>query len=141
MKNELDPSSRSNAKRYGLRRPKAKISWHDVSGVAGVLPREPHATVPGPLTGLPGAGLPVEREAQDLAVQQRQVLGGVVAAGPAACGSRPGVTDRDVQEAVGGDVEVAAVVVAADRRDVVEQHHLAARHHLLAGEREAGSRG
>ncbi len=69
----------------------------------------------------------VEGDAQDLAVEQREILRSVIVAGRAAVAARvaSGVADRDVEEAVGTDVEVAAVVVAVDRRDVVQQHGLA----------------
>ena len=61
---------------------------------------------------------------QDLAVQQAQVLRGVVAAGAAAVATRVAATvaDGHVQVPVVAHFQVAAVVVAGRRTDVVEQH-------------------
>lgn len=79
-------------------------------------------------------------QAEDLAVEEAEILCSVVAAAGPRVPSRvgTGVAGRHVQVAVGADVEIAAVVVAVDRGDVVDQHLFArevddvARHHECA---------
>ena len=76
---------------------------------------------------------------QDLAVEQREILGGVVGVGVAA-GINAGVAHRDVQEPVATDLQIATVVVLVVGGDVVDQHDLAVGIDGVAGHREpAGS--
>src|SRR5262249_7074931 len=92
-------------------------------------------------TGLRGVGRDraVGTGAQDLAWEQRQRARVVVLPGAtrAVADLTAAVADADVEVAVDAEVQIAGVVVAARRRDVVDQHQLAAGVGDVAGEREA----
>ncbi len=75
-----------------------------------------------------GRDAAVARDPQDLAQQDEAVARGVVRPGAAAVAGVVGaaVADADVQVAIRAKVQVAAVVVAIGRGDVVDQDRLAA---------------
>src|SRR5690606_7519408 len=87
--------------------------------------------VAAPAAGRGGEGVArrdaaVAGDSQDLAQQSVTVAGGVVAAGLAAAVVAAAVADADVEIAILAEVQVAGVVVAVGRGDVIDQDQLAA---------------
>ena len=95
--------------------------------------------VPRPWNGLSGGMPPVGVMRSTLPSRTFSSRDGVVGAGAAAVAGvvAAAVADADVEEAVRAEVQVAAVVVAGGRGDVVDQHRLAGRATVSRAEGEA----
>ena len=106
-----------------------------VRGVSAISARDGARTADG-IARRRGAGEAVETE--DLAVEQAQILRSIIRSARIRAVSRvaAGIAGRDVQVPVGTDVEVAAVVIAVDGGDVVDQDLLGRHIDLVAGHRE-----
>ena len=109
------PVSGSTVKRNGLRRPRAQIRSR-----FGPAPSS---------NGLPARDAAVPRHAQDLAVVLVEVLRRL---------ALQVIADRDVQVAVGPEMQVAALVPDRGRRGVLPDHQLAGRRGAVAERGEAG---